>query len=178
MQGERITCRECHRLGKKITNEDCQECHDAKWFSTKGKFYEQSHKAVTKRPCLECHVEHKGYDVPISLPFGEQEHKTIPMPGREKCIDCHLSQAKTVHPNSINFECKECHEYGQWERGAMDHVSIKPKTVSISAPYNYCLKCHSPGYHYIDLAYPDPISQCKPCHRKKEARPEVLPPGY
>lgn len=176
LQGKRITCRECHKLGKKITNQDCQECHGEDWFATKGKFYEQSHRLIAKRPCLECHIEHQGYETPISLPFREQEHKSIPMPNREECITCHITQAKIVHPNNINYKCLDCHDYIQWEREDMDHVALKPKSVSPAAPYRYCLNCHIAGFHYTNVAYPDPTNQCRPCHRKKKTM--VLPPGY
>lgn len=178
LQGKRITCGECHPLGRKITNKDCQRCHTKDWFASKGKFYEKTHQKVSKKPCLECHLEHQGYDAKISKPFRTQEHKTLPLPEREDCKSCHRQQALMVHPDNINLKCKECHDYEQWSRQAMDHVSIKPKKVPPSSPYFYCKKCHLPGFHYTGSRNPDPLTECKPCHHQKETRPDVLPPGY
>lgn len=177
--GKRIQCVDCHRPGEKISNADCQKCHGEAWFEAERKTLSQSHRRMSKRSCLECHFEHKGYSAVITKPFREKEHQALPAALRNTCVMCHLAWRETRHPSMTNYNCNKCHSYVTWKTVPLDHAvaPVKPKTVSAKAPYLYCYSCHAIGYHSTDPTKPNPVEQCRICHWRKQ-NTKYLPPGY
>lgn len=179
--GRRITCWDCHRRGEKVANSDCQRCHDEQWFETQAPVFAQSHRRLERWSCLKCHYEHKGYDIVISKPFRKKEHLTLPPSLVTSCMMCHLPWREVRHPYLTNYRCLDCHSYDTWKREPIDHASaaVKPKAVSPTDPYAYCLRCHKEGHHFTEktLEKPDPVKQCRVCHWRK-TNTKYLPPGY
>lgn len=109
------SCDKCHDSGKGVTNQKCLDCHAA--VLHKGGM----HTTLTGRPCINCHVEHRGRAFNIIewkdvggrdgfrhdiTGFSLSNHH-----GKVACTKCHVRRLKTGRTSYLGLSrnCASCH---------------------------------------------------------------------
>jgi hypothetical protein len=108
-------CAKCHDSGRGVTNQKCLSCHAA--VVHKGGL----HATFGGRPCIACHVEHKGRAFNIiewknvggrdtfnhdTAGFSLKEHHA-----QVACVKCHVKRLKTGRTSYLGLsrDCQSCH---------------------------------------------------------------------
>jgi hypothetical protein len=130
-------CPKCHVSGQGVTNQKCLSCHGA--VQQKGGL----HATFAGRPCINCHVEHKGRAFNIIewknvggrdtfkhevTGFSLTDHH-----GQVACTKCHVKRLKTGRVSYLGTskDCQSCH--------AGAHAFARPELSQ------KCELCHKPG---------------------------------
>lgn len=163
-EGKKILCRDCHRPGQALTNDNCSQCHTQNWFLENTPFLAGSHQAFAQQDrCLRCHGEHLGYNTPITLvSLTPEEHKQLPV-NPEKCATCHRETGEQIHPTLVNMECMNCHKNFSWS-SEFKHIEYLSRANSSQEMLLLCTKCHKPNHHYNENKNFDNRAGCVFCH--------------
>jgi hypothetical protein len=133
-----MACNDCHQPFQGATPEKCITCHNEKFFKAQSKpdVAEAHRQSIReKRPCLDCHTEHRGALAQITLgalfnPHGEFVFKAT---GTKSCTACHdFSGGFESKPKLLdNFIVNRLMEKGEGLH--------KPGNM------RHCLNCHAGG---------------------------------
>lgn len=109
------SCDKCHESGKGVTNRKCLDCHGA--VLHKGGL----HTTLGARPCINCHVEHRGraFNIIEWKEFGGREGFRHELTGfslanhhaKVACTKCHVRRLKTGRTSFLGLSrnCESCH---------------------------------------------------------------------
>lgn len=130
-------CTKCHESAQGVTNQKCLACHKA--VQHKGGL----HGTFGGKPCLTCHIEHKGraFNIIDWKSVGGREtfkheltgFKLTEHHGQVACAQCHVKRLKTgrISYLGLSKECQSCHAKAH----GFTRAELSQK----------CEICHQPG---------------------------------
>lgn len=167
-------CTKCHILGKKVSDENCLDCHKEIKSRIENQSGYHSSREVKQKKCINCHSDHHGKNFEIihfdTLEFDHNltAYELEGKHGEINCSQCHTSdhvsdQELKKRPNTflgLTTECLTCHD------------DYHQNTLAVN-----CAKCHSfnkfkpaPGFNHTDAAYQllgkHQDLKCELCHKK------------
>ncbi|UCD68595.1 MAG: cytochrome C [Betaproteobacteria bacterium] len=176
-------CRKCHIPFKK--NEQpklCLDCHKdiAADVATRSGYHGRLER---KRPCNDCHTEHKGRRADIvALEEATFDHTLtdyvlLGLHTKVKCEACHRAGKKyreapkacvachrkdDVHKGKLGVDCGNCHSAAGWKKGTFDHSRTRFPLRGSHGPVP-CRACHkSATFH------DKPSRICGDCHQSDD----------
>lgn len=142
-------CTKCHKLGDKVLDTKCLECHKEIQSLVNRKTGLHGNPDVVRKNCAECHGEHNGRKFDM-LRFDEATFD-------------HLITGYELEGSHATVECKECHTSGN-----IKDKELKKKPKTFLGLDETCLTCHS-DYHQATLP-----GDCKQCHGMEGFKPAPL----
>jgi hypothetical protein len=138
------TCRSCHEPFQGPTPQKCLSCH------SRANFAARSEPAVTRfhadiiqkaRPCLMCHVEHRGVLALITTgalnnPHGEFIFRVT---SATSCSDCHMLKSVDGEKRMILLS-----------NSRVSHIIEEGEGAHRLGHFSRCLNCHRGGQLDID----------------------------
>lgn len=189
------TCDKCHLVFKGVPDEKCLSCHSAiDSLVTDGLGF---HGRVQDKPCISCHVDHKGTDHSLTTPEAIQEfdhgQTQFPLEGSHQkleCSDCHNEPLEELqgscakchedpHARQLGNDCQSCHNSGAWEAY---QLTPDQHTTRMDGGHqdNTCYDCHSRGQNLEtkvacatchDQAHGGTEEPCSGCHKVSGFKP-------
>lgn len=176
-------CKNCHEpFNKESQQLLCSECH--KDIAADIKLGTGHHGRIARKPCRDCHTDHKGRDADIvNLDEARFDHRKTDYPLRGKhadeklrCAACHVTGTKyraapvrcedchtkhDVHRGALGKDCAQCHVEKSWHEVEFDHDATKFPLMGKHLK-SECKACHK------DTLFKDTPRQCVACHRKDD----------
>ena len=174
-------CDKCHvEFEDAPQNNLCLDCHESvqRDFRTNRGFHGKV-REVRKKPCRECHTDHKGRDYNIILLDRDNfDHRqtNFPLEGKHKitscnlchkneknyrirsytCFDCHKED--DAHNGEYGKECNDCHTPNGWKQSDFNHDTtgfpLRYKHVEVQ-----CASCH------VNNVFENTPNTCVGCHK-------------
>jgi hypothetical protein len=163
-------CLECHSSGKRTDNQLCNHCHGDVAAAVRAGTGLHG-KQYAKKPCAECHIEHRGRDFAlVRWPASSRDKFDHALTGwllagkhaEQSCNKCHkrkndrgaptlfgLSVAcsschEDPHKKRFGSECTQCHDEKSWKNVRMEHFDHTLTRFVLKAKHAdvACAKCH------------------------------------
>lgn len=168
-------CVKCHKLGDKVTNEKCLDCHTE--IATRIQQHEGYHASseVQGKDCSGCHNEHHGRDFDmLNLDKTTFNHNLtgFTLQGAHKRTDCQACHKKEFITDT-KLKDKKLTYLGLSQQCLSCHQDYHQQTLS-----DNCTECHNfesfktvPGFHHNQTAFPlkgkHAEVTCVDCHQKE-----------
>jgi hypothetical protein len=128
-------CSKCHESGQGVTNGKCLSCHNTMMHAG------GLHVTFGNKPCIKCHVEHKG------RAFSIIDWSTVG--GRDTFKHSVTAFSLAEHHSQVG--CPKCH-VKRLKTGRTSHIGLSPQ----------CRSCHTDAHHFRRQELNE---NCNICHQ-------------